>query len=139
MTLEQFRDLAEIWGGDVERWPQAQQSAARAIAATAAGAEVLDEARRLDRLLAVSPAVSEERAAAAAFAVVQHIATDGERRWWLQWRRGWLLPGASLACSAAVGVALAISVPYEGPQQGAALVLGLILDSGSMAAGWVLQ
>ena len=47
MTLDQFRRLAETWGGDIERWPAATRDAARQFAATLEGERVLDEQARL--------------------------------------------------------------------------------------------
>ena len=32
MTLDQFRQLAETWGGTIDRWPSAAQDAARELA-----------------------------------------------------------------------------------------------------------
>lgn len=37
MTLDQFRQLADTWGGDIERWPAAARGAARLVAATEQG------------------------------------------------------------------------------------------------------
>jgi hypothetical protein len=140
MTLDELRALADTWGGDVERWPEAHRAAARDLAATPAGAAILQAAGQLDRLLAARPEVSGERARDAAHQVVFRIAREAQtgvarrRRWDFS---DWLVPAASLACSALVGVSLAMALQMESDAE--PIVLGMILDSGSMAAGWMLQ
>jgi len=141
MTLEEFRRLADTWGGDVERWPQERRQAARALAGTPAGRAIVSRAARLDALLAAPAAVSPERAARAAGAVARRLAAEQRqhearrRRWRLP---GWLLPAASVASSALLGVALASALPAAGGDS-EPLVLAVLLDSGSITAGWTLQ
>lgn len=116
MTPDQFRRLAETWGGDVERWPAETREAARRLAASAEGAAVLDEQGRLDRLLAVAPEIETERADRSSLLVLQRLAAVPQRHrpaWYrrlLRWPT--LVPAASLACSALVGVWLAGAMPY---------------------------
>jgi len=64
MTVERFADLAEIYGGDVARWPEAEREIARALlAAEPVRLEaVLADAARLDRLLDLAPAQSADSA-----------------------------------------------------------------------------
>lgn len=64
MTVERFADLAEIYGGDVARWPEAEREIARALlAAEPVRLEaVLADATRLDRLLDLAPAQSADAA-----------------------------------------------------------------------------
>jgi hypothetical protein len=153
VTLEEFRRLADTWGGDIARWPAPRRVEARRRATTEEGASILADAQGLDALLATPPDVSPERAARAAVAVVQRIAAEGQARqgarrfayWRLAyWRLGnwqlryWLIPAASLACSALIGISLATRVPFGHPDEPTS-VLGAILDSGSMAASWVTQ
>lgn len=140
MTLEEFRRLADTWGGDIDRWPPRRQGAARQCAATKEGAEVLTQARQLDAWLTVAPVVAPDRAARAAFAVVQRIAAGGTvpmrpAPWW---RRTWLMPVAGLAFSALMGVSLATLAPYGGADHSAS-VLRAILDTGSLPALWVTE
>lgn len=54
MTDQRFRTLAEAYGGDLNRWPQAEQAAARQLLAQspAALSQVLAEAAGLDAWLA---------------------------------------------------------------------------------------
>ena len=139
MTLDQFRQLAEIWGGDVDRWPAVTRDAARDIGATIEGLTILDEQRRLDRLLASAPEVSDARAGQAGFAVLQRIARSSNRQSW--YRRlpqpTSLFPAASLACSVLVGVWLAGSHPYQHQEEGIAVV-SMVFDSSALTL-WGVQ
>ena len=58
VNAEGFAELADIYGGDIGRWPQDQREAARALlAADPQGlGQVLGEAACLDRLLDLAPA-----------------------------------------------------------------------------------
>ena len=116
MRLDQFRQLAETWGGDIDRWPADTQEAARKFAAGAEGGRILAEASDLDRLLAIAPDVDERRAERASFAVLQKLAATTEPRPLSWFRRAlrWpaLVPAASLACSVGVGMWLAGAIPY---------------------------
>lgn len=138
MTLEEFRRLADAWGADIERWPEAARESARRLASTQPGADVLAAADEFDAVLARRPVVSRERASRAAHAVTMRIAEEndrrhkGEARWW----SSWLVPAGSLACSALVGLSLAMLIPSDSPE---IMALSAILDTGSMASGWTLQ
>lgn len=115
MTPEQFRQLAETWGGDVERWPEATREAARRLAASAEGAAVLHEQERLDRLLAAAPEIETARADRSSLLVLQRLAAVPQQHrpsWYRLLRWPALVPAASLACSALVGVWLAGAMPY---------------------------
>lgn len=141
MTHEEFHRLAETWGGDIDRWPPGSHDAARRMAETREGSAIIANARALDALLAVRPKVAPERAAGVAFAVVQRIAgsdqaTSGMRRWGFD-VPNWLLPAASMACSVLIGISMAMLLsPGSEPDT---IILSMILDSGSMAAGWTFQ
>jgi hypothetical protein len=150
MTLEEFRRLADTWGGDIERWPAPRRVEAGQCAATEEGASILAGAQRLDALLAKPSDIAPERAARAAFAVVQRIAAEGEAgsrqgashqgsshqgSWILS---NWWMPAASVAGSALIGISLATMMPYGGSDE-PTIVLSAILDSGSMAASWVTR
>ena len=140
MTREEFRRLADTWGGDIERWPAQWQVEARQCAATEDGASILNQARQLDALLATPPLVTTERVSRAAFGVVQRIAAEAgvPSRPGAWWRPTWLMPVAGLAFSALIGVSLATLVPHGGAN-GPTSVLGAILDAGSLPATWVIQ
>ncbi len=73
-TLQDFRRLADAWGGSIERWPEKDRAWARALARDPEAAEILAEARRLDSRIASRPEVSEARAAVVAGAVMGRIA-----------------------------------------------------------------
>jgi hypothetical protein len=150
MTLEEFRRLADTWGGDIERWPAPRRVEAGQCAATEEGASILAGAQRLDALLAKPSDIAPERAARAAFAVVQRIAAEGEAgsrqgashqgsshqgSWILS---NWWMPAASVTGSALIGISLATMMPYGGSDE-PTIVLSAILDSGSMAASWVTR
>jgi hypothetical protein len=137
MTLEQFRQLAETWGGNIDRWPAAMQDAAREMAADEQAAGILDEQLRLDRLFSLAPKVDEGRAGRAGFAVLQRMA-DADRK--LPWyRRGLrpssLFPATSLVCSALVGLWLAGALPYRQGPPDAVAVVSMVFDSSTLSLG----
>jgi hypothetical protein len=136
MTLDQFRQLAETWGGNIGRWPPSTRDAARVLAAGDEGRRILDDQIRFDRLLALAPEVSEERAGRAGFAVLQqvsHSTLQGPR---LRWSLRRLLPATSLACSALVGLWLAGALPYRQNDE-ALSVVSMVFDSTAMTLGRV--
>jgi hypothetical protein len=139
MTLDDFRRLAEVWGGDIDRWPASEQAAARKLAVTAEGAAILRDEQHFDRLLSQTPQVGEDRTGRAAFAVMQRLAEEGQPQPWYRalWRMDRLVPAASLACSAVLGLWLASVLPAQPPES--ASVLTMVFDSGSLAATWVAQ
>jgi hypothetical protein len=103
MTPKRFEQLAEAYGGDVARWPDAEREAAALfMTRDPAGAEaVLSDARNLDAqldlwtALRVSPTLTE--------AVLTPAPTPRARPGWL----GWLAPaglGAGLAAACAAGL-----------------------------------
>lgn len=139
MTLEQFRQLAETWGGDIDRWPAAAQDSAREMAAGEQAGRILDEQLRLDRLFSLAPKVDESRAGRAGFAVLQRMAeADRKLRWF---RRGMrpssLLPATSLVCSALVGLWLAGALPYRHHPPDALSVVSMVFDSSVLSPGGV--
>jgi hypothetical protein len=148
MDLMEFRRLAEAWGGDIARWPQAAQAPAWRLAASAEGAAALRAAQQLDALLADPLVIDPGRAQQAAAQVMQRLAVPRERP--RSGLRPWLaaammarprLPqlgfAASLALSVLVGASLAAAFPYRQTAPGdRAELLGLILDSGSLGSLW---
>ncbi len=143
MRLDQFRQLAETWGGNIERWPAATQEAARALAAGEEGARILDEQAGLDRLFSIAPAIDSERAEIARFAVLQRIASGGVESQvpWFRRALRWppLVPAASLACSLLVGLWLAEVAPYghDAASPDALSVMSSVFDGYSFALGGV--
>ena len=56
MTYERFETLADAYGGDLRRWPEAERAAARALLdSDPRGAALLAEADGLDALLDAAP------------------------------------------------------------------------------------
>lgn len=142
MTLEDFRRLAEAWGGDMDRWPAEAREEARKIAATDVGRAILEQESQLDVFASAPPRILPQRVQSATRAVITQLAIETERRrvrgW--QWQLpSWLVPSASLACSVMLGVALAMSSPYGDSEMGQNVILSSLFDSGSMAGGLVLR
>ena len=141
MTLEDFRRLAEAWGGDMDRWPAEAREEARKIAATDDGRAILEQESQLDVFASAPPRILPQRVQSATRAVITQLAIETERRrvrgW--QWQLSWLVPSASLACSVMLGVALAMSSPYGDSEMGQNVILSSLFDSGSMAGGLVLR
>lgn len=114
MTPKRFETLAEAFGGDVARWPDAdREAAATLMAAEPAWAEaILARAGDLDAVLATyvpppPPVDLAERIAAAAPRSQVRV-----RPRWV----GWLLPvgmGAGLAASCAAGLLMGFVLSAE--------------------------
>ena len=107
MTPERFETLAEAYGGDVARWPDAEREAAAGLMAAqpAWASAVLARAGELDAaLLAFAPP-------RAAPGLAERIAAGAPRpraRW-----AGWLMPagmGAGLAAACAAGVVMGVQL-----------------------------
>lgn len=98
MTPPRFKALAEAYGGDIYRWPAAEQDDGRALLAEQpALALVLGEAVAVDAFLSSAPTpafsgVLRERLVASA---PRRPALVGARRW---------LSGAGLAAACVIGV-----------------------------------
>lgn len=139
MKLDQFRQLAGTWGGDVERWPADLRDAARGLAASEEGARILAEESSLDHLLAVAPGIDTQRADRASLAVLQRLAAAADPRALPWFRRAlrWpaLVPAASLACSALMGVWLAGTVPYGARTPDALSVVSGVFDFSTIGFG----
>lgn len=145
MTLDEFRDQAEIWGGDLRRWPPAHREAAQRLSLTPEGAAILAQASALDALIApVAPEISERRAADAAYAVMARLAKENAPQ-----RRGlaflrlphWLMPGTGFAAAAALGIAVGFAYPIapSETEMFAQTALAAILDNNPVGQDWVLQ
>ncbi|UZE48396.1 hypothetical protein [Rhodopseudomonas sp. P2A-2r] len=139
MTRDQFRQLAETWGGDIDRWPVATQAAARGIAASADGAAILEAQRGFDRLFATAPDIGNARAGQAGLAVLQRLARAQAVLPWYRrlWQPGSMVPVTGLACSLLVGVWLASALPYHPSDEGMSLV-SMLFDS-SVISPWGVQ
>jgi hypothetical protein len=143
MTLDEFRGLAEAWGADVGRWPEHLRTAAAGLAGGPEAAAILAEANRIDRLIiGGKPEVSRDRIDRAIFAVVAAIAAEPQRTASRSIRslRRWLIPAASFASAAILGVSLGLVRPLNIPHSSSeAAALTMILDTGSFGSDWVLR
>ena len=121
MTPERFETLAEAWGGDVARWPDADREAAAALMAEkpAWAERVLAGAGELDAALS---ALAPPRGSAGLADRIAAGAPKARPRW-----RSWLVPsamGAGLAAACAAGVVLGaqLSLPVAAPDEPDAVV-----------------
>lgn len=145
MTLDDFRRLAESWGGDTRRWPQKHRQSADVLAQTPDGATILAEAQRLDsRIWSAAPDVTERRASDAMHAVMSRMAsgtaTPARAGVLFRWPR-WLMPSAGFACAAFVGLVAGFAYPLvpADSETVAQIALAAILDNGAIGTEWVLQ
>lgn len=118
MTQHEFQGYAEIYGGDVTRWPdEAQDGAALLMAADPRfTGEVLAQAGRLDAALDAWRAAP---ASAGLTARILETAPRARRGW-----RDWLSPavlGAGLAAACAAGVILGVQLSQQSSEKEVAL------------------
>ena len=83
LNAERFAELADVYGGDIGRWPQDQREAARALlAADPQGlGQVLGEAAYLDRLLDLAPAGAVDAALLGRLIAAAPRPAASARRW----------------------------------------------------------
>jgi hypothetical protein len=83
LNAERFAELADVYGGDIGRWPQDQREAARALlAADPQGlGQVLGEAAHLDRLLDLAPAGAVDAALLGRLIATAPRPAASARRW----------------------------------------------------------
>ena len=109
MTYERFEYLADAYGGDLRRWPEAERAAARALLdSDPRGAALLAEADGLDALLDAAPRPTPSHALREA--VIASAAGAGLKAR----RRGpgplaWL-SGAGWAAAACAGVVFGLAL-----------------------------
>jgi len=117
MTVERFADLAEIYGGDVARWPEAEREIARALlAAQPVRLEaLLADAARLDRLLDLAPAQSADAALLGRLIAAAPQPASAVRRW-LAGAGAALGLGFAALAGVAVGVAIGQADHGRAPQ-----------------------
>jgi anti-sigma factor RsiW len=131
MTLERFKELLDVFGADLGRWPGAERAAASALIAQVPEAQVaLAEARRLDALLDLyePPAdrAAEARLRAALAAVPARTPRHAARLLWPQ--------AAALAATLLLGVATGIVASGLMPDtvNGEGDAVRLVLDAGPL-------
>jgi hypothetical protein len=83
MSLERFEDLAETYGGEIARWPEAEREAARALLAVEGPrlTPVLVAATHLDRLLDRAPAQAPDAALLGRLISAAPAAAPSSHRW----------------------------------------------------------
>lgn len=137
-ALERLRDILDAYGGDPDRWPDAERTPALALLESSADARLLQaEARRLDAALDLLPATEpsaglEERILAAARRTPQDDAAHGAdvtsladarvRRDARRAPRRTLVLAAALPLAAAAALALWLARADRAPQQQVASV-----------------
>ena len=143
MTLDEFRELAESWGADIARWPEHVRVSAAELARQPEAMAILADAERFDRLISVAkPNVLADRVDQAIINVVTRVAADGRpagsKRVFL-WPR-WLIPAASFATAAVLGVSLGLMKPLNTLRSlNDTAMLTIILDAGSFGPDWMLE
>jgi hypothetical protein len=138
MTREEFTRQAESWGADIARWPETIQSEATRFAATAAGAAILANERRLETILrAAAPDIAQARVDRAIQRVVTALANEPRPRLAVTWSR-WLIPAAGLACAVGIGALAATIGPLADNPEETRGVLTMIFDMTSIGQGFSL-
>ena len=127
MDFERFEDLAEIYGGEIARWPEGERETARAllVAHPERLSPVLASAAQLDRLLDLAPAQSVDAAMLGRLIAAAPQAPNTARRWIAGL-------GAALGLSAAAfaGVLAGVSIAGQAqPQVAAPAVVTARADS----------
>jgi hypothetical protein len=107
MSVERFVDLADVYGGDVARWPEAERETARALLASqpARLEVVLAQAARLDRLLDLAPAQAVDSALLGRLIAAAPQPISAARRW-----LAGVGAAVGLGAAALAGVAVGIAV-----------------------------
>lgn len=125
MTLERLAEIVEAYGASAFRWPVAEREAAKALALRDPQARMLiDEARRLDSILDVSPESAPSEAliarimAARPRALPETMAGGNARLgpWRALVQTIWpygspAFPAGALAASVALGIGLGMASP----------------------------
>lgn len=138
MNLERFKEIVEAYGAVPERWPALErQSAIAFVAETPEAQAILDKERHLDDLLRsdrdITPSVGLRESILADAAAIVPTAQDaepaiGKQADWLSgvrrlladldgmdWSlKGWVQPGAVLACAALAGLVTGTYLPGGG-------------------------
>ena len=116
MSLERFEAMADIYGGEIARWPEGEREAARALLATRPTrlAPVLAAAARLDRLLDMAPAQSASAALVGRLIAAAPERAGAARRWVAGLGAALGLSATALA-GVAVGVVVGRPPVIEGP------------------------
>lgn len=107
MGLERFERLVEAWGADPRRWPEAERAAAEAFLAHNVDARAsIEEAARLDALLALAPAHEPSEM------LVHRVLRAAPRAHPPVSRFGWV-SGVGWAAAAAAGVIAGVALGQQ--------------------------
>lgn len=128
LSLQRFAALAEAYGSDLARWPEAERDGAAPLAETEAGRVILDRARRLDRLLATYR-VPEPSSALAGRVLADAGRVARTRRLVRRWWTGLGLAGVGLAGAIAAATAATAILPASEADW------GIVADTGSWVNG----
>ena len=117
MDDTRFQALAEAWGGDIRRWPEAERASAEAFRATHGdrAAAILTEAQGLDVLLDRAPR-AEASAHLRARVIASAEAGLRPRQPLFTRPAGWL-SGAGWAAACAAGVLFGVQMTQGLPAQ----------------------
>jgi hypothetical protein len=132
MTLERFEDLAEIYGGEIARWPEGEREAARGLLAAHGErlSPALAAAAQLDRLLDLAPAQSADAALLGRLIAAAPQPAAPARRWIAGLGAALGLSAAAFA-GVAVGVVIARPAPVAAPAVAAAEPVVTAVDTSS--------
>jgi hypothetical protein len=144
MTLAEFKALAQAWGADIGRWPEDTRAAGACLACKPEAAAILAEAEHIDELIGKTrPEISAARVDQAISGVLKVIAAAALRTTTpsvLLPHRWWLIPAASFACAAILGVSIGLMRPLNTSRNASrAPALTMILDNGPFGPDWVFR
>jgi len=133
MSLERFEDLAEIYGGEIARWPEGEREAARGLLAAHAErlSPVLAAAAQLDRLLDLAPAQSPDAALLGRLIAAAPQPAAPARRWIAGLGAALGLSAAAFA-GVAVGVVIGRPEPVQAPVAAAEPVVTAVDTSAAL-------
>jgi hypothetical protein len=114
MDIARFSQLAEAYGGDIERWPPEHRDSARALAHHAEGKSILAGAASLDRLLN-GYGVGEPSSARYGSVLAEGGRYVDRRQWLRFWAAGLGLAGVGMAGAAAGVIATTAIVSPVAP------------------------
>lgn len=121
MSPDRFESLTHAFGGDVERWPEAERDAARQLAAAQPSLtdRVIGQARRLDEVLLSAPAARPSPALRDRIILAAPSARTRASAW--RWLTGaGLGAGLAAACAAGVAAGLVVAPAMTAPARPAA-------------------
>lgn len=124
MTLSEFQRLLNIWGSNLQRWPEGERERAAALLRESAAARELSaEEQQLDRALDAQPLPLQEESSARAVRQMLRSKLDRFPKqvgfWGATFSIGWARAGA-FAVVAVLAIALGWVISEPGDVQGSA-------------------